>query len=104
MKSIMIVDDESDVIDKVKSCLEEDDFEVVTASNSREALELLDEDKEYNFGLILIDTTMPGSDKSALFSITPKSKMDTSKIENFLQKPFTKEQLLDFVKSKFKSF
>lgn len=100
----MIVDDESDVIEKVKSCLEEDDFEVVTASNSREALELLTEDKEDNFGLILIDTLMPGTGKSALFSMTPKSKMDTSKIENFLQKPFTKEQLLDFVKSKFRSF
>jgi DNA-binding NtrC family response regulator len=100
----MIVDDEIDVIEKVKTCLEDDDFQVITASNSREALELLAEDNEDNFGLILIDTPMPGSDKSALFSITPKSKMDTSKLENFLQKPFTKEELLDFVKSKFKAF
>jgi DNA-binding NtrC family response regulator len=93
----MIVDDEPDVLNAVKSCLESDDFEVVTANNSREALELINEDEE-NFGLILINTRMPDSDRSALFSMKPKSKMDTSKLEDFLQKPFTREQLLDFVK------
>lgn len=103
MKSIMIVDDESDVIEKVKSCLEDDDFEVVTANNSREALELLERDKEENFGLILIDTLMPGSNESALFSIKPRSKMGAGRIEDFLQKPFTNEQLLDFVKNRLKS-
>jgi len=100
MKTIMIVDDEADVLEKVKSCLENDDFEVVTASNSREALEFIDENKEENIGLILIDTPMPGSNKSALFSMKPKSKMDTSNLEDFLQKPFTREELLDFVKSR----
>lgn len=98
MKTVMIVDDEPDVLKTVKSCLESDDFEVVTATSSREALEIMDEDKEENFGLILIDTFIPGSNKSALFSMKPRSKMDTSKMEDFLQKPFTKEQLLDFVK------
>lgn len=97
MKTIMIVDDEPDVLDAVKSCLESDDFEVVTATNSREALEIINEEEE-NFGLILIDTHIPDSGKSALFSMKPKSKMDTSKLEDFLQKPFTREQLLDFVK------
>jgi len=92
----MIVDDEPDVLNTVKSCLESDDFEVVTATNSREALEIMNEEEE-NFGLILIDTRIPDSDKSALFSMKPKSKMDTSRIEDFLQKPFTREQLLDFV-------
>ena len=97
MKTIMIVDDEPDVLKTVKSCLESDDFEVVTATHSREALEIMNEEEE-NFGLSLIDTHIPDSDKSALFSMKPKSKMDTSKIEDFLQKPFTGEQLLDFVK------
>ena len=99
MKTIMIVDDEPDVRNAVKSCLESDDFEVVTANNSREALELINEEEE-NFGLILIDTRIPDSGKSALFSMKPKSKMDTSKLEDFLQKPFTREQLLDFVKGR----
>jgi DNA-binding NtrC family response regulator len=103
MKNIMIVDDETDILKAVKSCLEEDDFAVVTASNSREALELMEGDKENEFGLILIDTPMPGSEKSALFSMKPESKVDTSRIEDFLQKPFTKEQLLDFVKKRWKN-
>ena len=102
MKTIMIVDDETSILEEVKSCLEEDDFEVVTVDNSRKALELMENDKEDNFGLILIDTSMPDSGKPAFFSMKPRSKkdIDTSKEEDFLQKPFTKEQLLDFVKSK----
>ena len=102
MKTIMVVDDETSILEEVKSCLEEDDFEVVTVDNSRKALELMENDKEDNFGLILIDTSMPDSKKPAFFSMKPRSKkdIDTSKEEDFLQKPFTKEQLLDFVKSK----
>ena len=100
MKTIMIVDDEADVLEKVKSCLENDDFEVITAANSREALEFMDENEGEDIGLILIDTPMPGSNKSALFSMKPKSKMDTGNLEDFLQKPFTRGQLIDFVKRK----
>lgn len=104
MKTIMVVDDETSILEEVKSCLEDDDFEVVTVDNSRKALELMENDKEDNFGLILIDTSMPDSRKPAFFSMKPRPKkdIDTSKEEDFLQKPFTKEQLLDFVKSKLK--
>ncbi len=102
MKTIMVVDDEASILEEVKSCLEEDDFEVVTVNSSRKALELMEDDKEENFGLILIDTSMPNSSAPAFFSMKPKAKknIDTSKEEDFLQKPFTKEQLLDFVKNK----
>ena len=100
MKTIMVVDDEISVLKQVKSCLEEDDFEVITVDNSRKALELIEGEREESFGLILIDTLMPNSKEPAFFSIKPNSKknIDTSKEENFLQKPFTKEQLLNFVK------
>jgi len=102
MKTIMVVDDETSILEQVKSCLEDDDFEVVTVDNSRKALELMEGDREDSFGLILIDTLMPNSKKPAFFSMKPKSKknIDTSKEEDFLLKPFTKEQLLDFVKRK----
>lgn len=100
MKTIMVVDDESDVLQEVKHCLEEDDFHVVIADNSRTALEMLEGGNENNIGLLLIDTLIPGSKKTALFSLKPTSKiqMDLSNEELFLQKPFTREQLLSFVK------
>jgi len=102
MKTIMVVDDETSILEQVKSCLEEDDFEVVTVDNSRKALEFMEGDREESFGLILIDTLMPNSRKPAFFSMKPKSKksIDTSNEEDFLKKPFTKEQLLNFVKRK----
>jgi DNA-binding NtrC family response regulator len=102
MKTIMIVDDEENMVKKMKSYLENDDFEVVTASNNREALEQIDETKEGNVNLILVDTNMPLDNKPAFFSMKPTSKMniDTNNTKDFLEKPFTKEQLLSFVKNK----
>lgn len=98
----MVIDDEIDILQEVKSSLQNDDFKVITVSDSRKALELMTDDKEEDFGLILIDTFLPGTTKSALFSMKPRSKMhiDVSKHEDFLQKPFTKQELLDFVRSK----
>jgi len=100
MKTIMVVDDETNILEEVKACLEEDDFKVVTVDNSRKAFEIMDEEEK--FGLILIDTFMPNSNKPAFFSMKPGSKknIDTSNEDDFLQKPFTREQLLDFVKRK----
>lgn len=103
MKTIMVVDDEASVLDNVKSCLEDDDFRVITADNNREALELMEQNREDDeFGLILINSMIPGSNEPALFSMKPESKkdIDTSNEKDFLQKPFTKEQLIDFVKRK----
>jgi DNA-binding response OmpR family regulator len=102
MKTIMVVDDENSILDEVKKYLEEDEFEVVAVDNNREALSLMEEDKEDNFGLILINTNMPDTKKPAFFSMKPSSKsnVDTSNEEDFLIKPFSKEQLVNFVKSK----
>ena len=102
MKTIMVVDDESSILEQVKSCLADGDFEVIAVDSSRKAIELMDNDKEDNFGLILIDTSMPDSKQPAFFSMKPKSKsdIDTSKEEDFLQKPFTKDQLVDFIKKR----
>ena len=98
IKTIMIVDDEVAVLEKVKTFLESDEVDVVTASNSRQALELME--KEETFDLILINTPMPCSNKTALFSMKPNSKLTTDETESFLQKPFTKEQLVNFVKER----
>ena len=102
MKTIMIIDDETNIIEEVKESLKQEDFELITVENNRKALELIEEDKEDKCGLILIDTSMPDAKTPAFFSLKPKSNksIDTSNKENFLQKPFTKEQLLNFIKSK----
>ena len=102
MKTIMVVDDDASTLEKVRSLLEKDDFEVITAENSREALELIEKDKDKKFGLILIDTPMPGSKKAAFFSMKPGLDIDkdNSELHDFLEKPFTDSQLLDFIKKK----
>jgi DNA-binding response OmpR family regulator len=103
IKTIMIVDEENDLLKKVKILLEKEDVEVVTANNSREALEQLKEENEETFDLILVNTRMPGSKATtALFSIRPSLKKLPVGIDNFLKKPFTKEELVDFVKDKIK--
>jgi response regulator RpfG family c-di-GMP phosphodiesterase len=101
IKTIMIVDEEDDFLKQVKTVLEKEDVEVVTARNSREALEQLKEDNEETFDLILVNTRMPGSQlTNALFSMRPALKKLPGGIENFLQKPFTREELVEFVKEK----
>lgn len=101
MKSIMIVDNEKNILDEVKNILE-NDFNVVTAENSRKAFKIMDFEKEKDFGLILIDSLIPNTETPALFSMRPdkRKNIDTTKKEDFLKKPFTKEQLIDFVKKK----
>jgi len=102
MKTIMVVDDEISVLDQVKNCLEKDNYKVIAVNNNRKALELIERGKEEDFGLILINTSIPNTEIPALFSMKPKSKksIDTSKKKDFLQKPFSSEQLIDFIKKK----
>ena len=102
MKTIMVIDDETSILDEVKSCLKDEDLEIVTVDNNRKAFELIEDDKEDIFSLILIDTSLPDSNIPAFFSMKPSSKLDidTSREENFLQKPFTKKQLIEFIKKK----
>jgi len=98
----MVVDEEISVIEKIKSCLKKENIDVVTVDSNRKAFEILDNDKENNFNLILINTHLPDSNVSAFFSMKPKSNkdIDTTTEENFLIKPFTNEKLLEFIKRK----
>lgn len=97
----MIVDEEDDFLNHVKTVLENEHVAVVTARNSREALDHLKEENEETFDLILVNTRMPGSIlTNALFSINPSHKKLPGGIENFLQRPFTKEELVEFVREK----
>ena len=99
MKTIMVVDDELDFLEKIKLYLEKEDVEVITAFNSRQAIEQIEEKHENIVDLILINTRLPGSKNStALFSMKPSSRESTIDNDNFLQKPFTQQQLIEFIK------
>jgi CheY-like chemotaxis protein len=70
IKIIMIVVEETDIVKQVKAILEKEDVEVVTATDSRQALSRLKEENEETSDLILVNTRMPGSQKTtALFSM-----------------------------------
>lgn len=56
MKKILVVDDERDVCDFVKNFFEERGFEVISASNGKEALSLL---KTEGPMIIILDIRMP---------------------------------------------
>ena len=98
----MVIDDEVSILEKVRSCLKQEELEIVIVDNNRKAFEIMENDKENNFSLILINTRLPNSNIPAFFSMNPKSKanIDTSKEDDFLKKPFTKAQLLEFVRKK----
>jgi DNA-binding response OmpR family regulator len=95
----MVVDEEKSVLDQVKRYLLQEDVLVITATDSRQALSQLHAENEETFDLILVNTQMPGSKKTAaLFSLKPTLKRLPCIRDDFLQKPFTKEQLVEFVK------
>ncbi len=102
MKSIMIIDDEAHILSDVKSFLE-NDFDVITVNNNRKALEMIEKHNK-DLGLILIDSNIPDTEIPAFFSMKPDmdKKIDTTKTDDFLMKPFTRNQLVDFVKNKIK--
>lgn len=58
-KKILVVDDEPDFLRMIKLRLEANDYEVITASNGKEALERV---KDALPDAVLLDVMMPGMD------------------------------------------
>ncbi|HVG63416.1 MAG TPA: response regulator [Hyalangium sp.] len=56
MKTVLIVDDELDIVEAVKAILEEERYKVVTCGNGREALKCLEDSKP---DLAIVDIMMP---------------------------------------------
>lgn len=56
MKTVLIVDDELDIVEAVKAILEEERYNVVTCGNGREALKCLEDSKP---DLAIVDIMMP---------------------------------------------
>ena len=73
-KGILVVDDEEDIRDSVKTLFESEGFRVETASNGLEASKILKGNAD--FDLILIDFFMPGiSGRELLKKIREDSKL-----------------------------
>ncbi|MBN1941588.1 MAG: response regulator [Candidatus Diapherotrites archaeon] len=110
-KTIMVVDDEPDVRNTVKTVLEKNGYKVVTAVNGDNCLEKLKTEKP---DLILLDIMMPGTPvreivpkikgtKIAYLSVVrtgeaEKEDLIKNNIVDFIQKPFDIKELLERVK------
>ncbi len=116
-RTIMVVDDEQDMVDLIKTTLEAKGFGVQSAYNGQEAFNLLGEQKP---DLIILDIFMPQMDglevlvrlrenpgTASIPVILLTTKMEYKDIlegyqigaNYYIPKPFTKNQLLDGVNS-----
>lgn len=112
MKTVLIVDDELDIIEALKSILEDEHYKVVSCGNGREALKCLGQAKP---DLAIIDIMMPvmngyetiksirkhpdmrGVPILVMSAIYPTVQAEEHKWDGFLKKPFSLRDLLDNV-------
>ena len=114
----MIVDDEESIVELVKAVLEEEGYEVITATNGRDCLKKL---KKVKPDLILMDMMMPemsGRETTERIRKNPKTKdlkiafltvvrfsemgketLKKLKIADYITKPFDNEDLVRRVKA-----
>ncbi len=100
MKTVMVIDDELNVLKNVRSFLE-NDFNVIAVDSNRKALDII-EKCDTDLDLILINSNIPDTKIPAFFSMKSNidKKIDTTKTDDFLIKPFTRNQLIEFVNNK----
>jgi DNA-binding NtrC family response regulator len=110
-ESILVIDDEDQILEITKKTLETHGFKIITANDGKEAISLYSKYKEKT-KLVLMDMTMPvmNGERSihAITRINPEAKIiavsgltDKNMLENvkdlantFLPKPYTAEKLL----------
>jgi DNA-binding response OmpR family regulator len=118
--TILIVDDEPDIVNLTEKFLKLGDFNTITCNNGREAMQIIQE-KHDEISLILLDIMMPGiSGYSVLKEIKTNDKFkgiivilftvksfneDIQKgkklgADGYLMKPFSGKELLKYVKEK----
>ena len=112
VKKILVVDDEPDVRNTVKTVLEKNGFNVITAINAEEGFKKWQSEKP---DLVLMDIMMPGTPvreiipklgkiKIAYLSVVRTSEaekedlMKNKNIVDFIQKPFDINELVKRVK------
>lgn len=113
MKTVLVVDDELDIAEAVKSILEEERYHVITCGNGREALGCLEETTP---DLAIIDIMMPVMNGYetikairkqpaweklpilVMSAIQPSVRPQEQGWTGFLKKPFSLRELLDTVR------
>lgn len=120
MSTILVCDDEKDIVSAISIYLVSAGFQVVTAGNGAEALKLVEDHPEIR--LVLLDVMMPVMDGIAamgkireisnvpIILLTAKSE-DTDKIlgltagaDDYITKPFNPMELMARVKSQLRRF
>jgi CheY-like chemotaxis protein len=107
MAKILVIEDKHDDQITIKSVLESKKHEVKVANDGKEAMELLEE--ESNFDLIIIDIILPdisgiklfeyvrdkfGKNVKCIFvTILPENEIEKEKIDGFVQKPYLPSEL-----------
>ena len=113
---ILVVDDEPDMLDILKTILTQADFEVYTAQSGKECLEKTSHE---NYDLILLDIRMPQMDGwTALKKLKERGVTDKTKVviltvekgpgveifglqdvvEDYITKPFDRQKLIKHIK------
>ena len=116
--TILIVDDEPDIVNLTDKFLKLGNFNTITCNNGRDAIEIVEE-KSDEISLILLDIMMPGtSGYSVLKEIKENDKLKHIKVilftvksfnedvqkgkdlgaDGYLTKPFSGKDLLQFVR------
>ncbi len=112
MKTVLVVDDELDIAEAVKSILEDEGYQVIVCANGREALQRLEQARP---DLAIIDIMMPvmngfetikairrhpgygGLPVLIMSAIDPSVKPPEFDSAAFLKKPFSLKDLLERV-------
>lgn len=109
MKKLLIVDDESGIVEEVKAYFEEEGYQVFTADTGKEGLDALEKHRP---DLLLLDMKLPDMSGIQILKICKETLPNTKVIVNtgyvdqniideaerlgrdsFLQKPFNLERL-----------
>ena len=118
--TILIVDDEPDIVNLTDKFLKLGNFNTITCNNGRDAIEIVEEKRD-EIALILLDIMMPGtSGYSVLKEIKENEKFKHIQVilftvksfnedvqkgkdlgaDGYLTKPFSGKDLLQFVRDK----
>ncbi len=114
--SILIVDDDQDLVNLLERILEEEGYQVAKAYDGNSAIALLE--REYRPDLIVLDIIMPGMDGfevldfvrrrydipvimlTAKRDVTTLSEALTAGADDYITKPFSRTILLARIKAK----